>query len=654
MKTTTLLATLAFSFSISLNAQSKKNTPLIMFENDTVTLGEFEQVYKKNNSSEMVNKSTVDEYLDLYITFKRKVMEAEEMGMDTSGSFLKEYNMYRDQLAQPYFTIDEVKEKLHKEAYERMKTEVKASHIMVKMPADALPEDTLKAYMKAMSLRKKIIKGADFADVAEKSSDDPSAKKNRGDLGYFSAFYMVYPFESAAYNTKVGEVSMPVRTDFGYHLIKVYDKRPSHGKVKVSHILITEPEAGDEVSKSAEEKAKEIYKQLKEGNSSFAELAKKYSEDHNSARAGGSLPAFSVGRMIPEFEEQAFALKEKGDISEPFKTDYGWHIIMLEGKEPVGSYESLKAEIGEKVRKDARSALTKDAILVKIKEDYGFKKNRSTVKPFYELIDSSYFNATWKMPEFGKKNKTMFSIGKKNYTQQDFAAYLAANMRSRNVPPVHYFVDDMFKNYVRKSLLDYKDSQLEKEYPEFAVLAKEYHDGILLFNLTDKKVWTRAVEDSIGLRSFYEREKENYMWGERAKASIYTVQNEKSAKKARKMLLKKDKKGYTVQDIKDKINDDSHLTLQVSEDVFSKGENALVDGFWKEGVSEIISKDGQYIIVEIPQLLPAGPKSLAEARGEVTSDYQQFLMDEWMEQLEKKYPVEVNEDALQELKTEYN
>lgn len=654
MKTIALLASILFAFSISLNAQTEKNTPLIMFEEDTITLGEFEQVYKKNNSNEMVNKSTVDEYLNLYVAFRRKVMEAEEMGLDTNPAFIREYNMYRDQLAQPYFTIDELKEQLKKEAYNRMKYDLKVSHILVKLPADAPPQDTLEAYKKIMDIRKKIGKGADFNEMAVKYSEDPSAKNNEGDLGYFTAFYMVYPFETAAYNTEEGEVSMPVRTEYGYHLIKVHDIRPAKGKVKVAHILVAEPEEGEGESKDAKQKIEEIYDQIKNGGADFSEMAKKYSEDFRSARAGGSLPTFGVGRMIPEFEVEAFALENKGDISEPFQTEFGWHIIKLEAKEPIGDYESLEAQIEEQVRKDARSLLTQDAILIKIKDQYGFKKNASAIKPFYDLIDSSYFNATWVMPEFGKNNRTMFTLADQKYTQKDFAQFLASNMRVRTVAPVHYFVDGLYEEFVKQSLLDYKDSQLENEYPEFALLAKEYHDGILLFNLTDQKVWTKAVEDSVGLSDFYMNNQNDYMWGERANARIYTTQNEKAAKKTRKMVLKMEKKGYSVQDIKDKINEDSQLTLKVKEGVFSKGENELIDQLWTEGVSEIIKNDTEFVVVEISELLEAGPKSIDEARGEITSDYQEYLMTEWMKDLETKYPVSINEDALQKLKTEYN
>lgn len=655
MKTLTLLASVLFVASVSVNAQTEKSVPLIMFEGDTITLGQFEQVYQKNNSNEMVNKSTVDEYLDLYIAFRRKVMEAEELGMDTLPSFIREYNMYRDQLAQPYFTIDEVKERLKKEAYERMKTDVKASHIMIKLSPNALPKDTLQAYKKIMDIRKRIMKGADFGEMAAEFSEDPSAKENKGNLGYFTAFYMVYPFETAAYNTEVGEVSMPVRTDYGYHLIKVEDKRPAKGKVKVAHILITEPAEGEQkTAEDAKQKIEEIYKKITVEGADFAKMAQKYSEDFRSARAGGTLPAFGVGRMVPVFEENAFSLKEIGDVSKPFKTDFGWHIVMLQAKDTIGSYESLEAEIDEKVRKDSRSMLTQDAIQAKIKKQYGFEENPSAKKVFYDLVDSSYFSATWEMPLFEKRNKSLFTLADQEFTQRDFAQYLASRMRRREMQSARYFVDQMYHDFVKKSLLDYKDSQLEKEYPEFALLAQEYHDGILLFNLTDKKVWSKAVEDSAGLANFYEQNKNKYMWGERAQANIYTMQDEKMAKRTRKMVLKKEKKDYTVEDIKNEINEESQLALKVKEGTFAKGENQLLDQFWKEGVSDIITADTEYVVVEVVKILEAGPKSLDEARGEVVSDYQEYLMNEWMDELGKKYSVEVNEDALQKLKTEYN
>ena len=259
-------------------------------------------------------------------------------------------------------------EELKKESYERLKYEVKASHILVNCGEKASPEDTLKAYKKALEYRKMALSKG-FETIAKQYSEDPSAKQNGGNLGYFTAFYMVYPFEKAAYDTKVGDISMPIRTRFGYHLIKVDDKRPANGSMTVAHILISsDPEIGS--AANAESKVKEVYSRIQEGDS-FEEMARQFSDDKRSASQGGLLPPFSVGRMIKEFETVAFALEKDGDISKPVQSKYGWHIIKRIEKEPVGSYESLEEEIEQKVKKDSRSNLTEGAAIRKIQKNYG-------------------------------------------------------------------------------------------------------------------------------------------------------------------------------------------------------------------------------------------------------------------------------------------
>src|SRR5688572_8033978 len=223
--------------------QGKKNKPATFFtvNKKPVTVDEFIYLYKKNHQDlqkDFTNEK-INEYLDLFINFKLKVEEAKKRGLDTTKVFLKEYNGYREELRKPYLPDAKIIDSLVKLTYERMKVEVSAAHILISVKPDASPEDTLKTYQKIQELRKKIVvTGEDFGSVASKSSEDPSAKINQGNLGYFTAMQMVYPFESAAYTTKVGEVSQPIRTRFGYHILKVLDRRPARGEVEVSHIML--------------------------------------------------------------------------------------------------------------------------------------------------------------------------------------------------------------------------------------------------------------------------------------------------------------------------------------------------------------------------------------------------------------------------------
>ena len=356
------------------NSKAQSKDPVLMtVAGEDVTKSEFEKVFKKNNKSAgAVDQKALSDYLELYINYKLKVKEASELGLDTAATFVSELNGYRKQLSQPYLIDKEVSDKLMHEAYDRMQKDVRASHILIKCGPDELPKDTLEAYNKAMKARERVMKGEDFGKVAKEVSEDPSAKDNMGDLGFFTAMQMVYPFESAAFNSKIGDVSMPVRTKFGYHIIKKTDERKDPGEVFSAHIMVragkgTTPDD----SAKAVQKINEINGKLKAGGN-FEELAKQYSDDQGSAKNGGVLPSFKTGRMVPEFESAAFALKNKGDISEPIKTQYGWHIIKLINRKEIGTYEEMQSELKASIGKDSRSEVSKSSMVNKIKKEYKF------------------------------------------------------------------------------------------------------------------------------------------------------------------------------------------------------------------------------------------------------------------------------------------
>lgn len=638
-------------FYQSLFAQEAKEAVVLTIAGEDIKLGEFEAIYKKNNNSESIDPKSVDEYLDLYINFKLKVKEATELGLDTLTKFRRELKGYREQLAKPYLSDKEVTEQLIQEAYDRMKTEIRASHILITVSSQAAPKDTLEAYNKIMKLRKSILDGASFEEVAVKNSNDPSVKDNKGDLGYFSALYMVYPFENAAYNTEVGKISMPVRTRYGYHLVKVTDKRPSRGEITVAHIMVKlGPDASEEEVENAQQKVEEIHQKIKDGEK-FEELAIKFSDDKGSATKGGILPAFKAGRMVQEFEEAAFALKKDGEVSEPVRTAYGWHIIKRIEKKDLPPLEEIHVDLKDRISKDTRSHKSMESMLKKIKAEYGFKEKIEERNDFYAVIDSSYFKGNWDRKKAEGLDKVMFRLGKKEYTQQDFADFLNERQRQGQAVDVKSFVNSMYEDFVAVSAFDYEDSRLEEKYPEFRMLVQEYHDGILLFDLTDQKVWSKAVKDTSGLKAFYEKNKDKYKWNERLHAIIYSASAENIAKNTRSLVQKKNKEeAYTLEDLKKEINKDSQLNLTVEQGKFSKGDNKIIDDIkWEKGITQPKKQGDRYVFVEVIEELPPMHKELNEVRGLVTSDYQNHLEQEWIRELRAKYPVKVHKDVLSEL-----
>lgn len=628
--------------------QHADNKVLMTIAGTPVTLGEFQKVYMKNNPNKDkgIDMKDVREYLELYINYKLKVKEAEEEKLDTSATFINELKGYRKQLAQPYLTDREVTDALILEAYDRMKRDVRASHILLNVAPDALPKDTLAVYNRALKIRDMILKGADFSKVARDSSDDPSAKDNGGDLGYFTGMQMVYPFETAAYTTRPGQISMPVRTKFGYHIVKVHDIREAQGEVQVAHIMIKSPSnAADSVATQARQKIDEIYSKLKNGEN-FEDLATKFSDDKGSAKNGGKLPPFGTGRMVPEFERAAFGLKKDGDISEPVKTSYGWHIIKRLERKPIPSFEEKKNDLKAMVARDSRADVSKTSMINRIKKEYGFKETPKNKDLFINALDTTVLTGEWTADKVKDFNKPLFTLGTRTYTQTDFANYISNHQSKKSNSTPKQVGYQLYNAFVDESCLAYEESQLETKYPDFKALMQEYRDGILLFDLTDKKVWSKAVKDSAGLAGFYEQNKNNYMWDRRCEAIIYTCANADIAAKARKMLKKK----KTMVEVLTALNKESQLNVNTKDGKFLKGENEIIDAIeWKPGLSADINKNNSVVFVDVIKVLEPMPKTLDEARGIITADYQNHLEKEWIGKLRSKYTVTVNQDVLNDL-----
>lgn len=655
-----------FSFSLALlfsfgsaNAQDINSKILAEIGPEKISVGEFLQVYKKNNvQAADLDPRSLEEYLELYINFRLKVLEAEENGLHNQQSFKDELSGYRAQLAKPYLVDEEATERLVKEAHQRLQEDIRASHLLIRVEKQAEPKDTLEAYSKTMGLRERILKGESFADIAEMFSEDQSARDrdaggrqvrgNKGDLGYFTAFDMVYAFESAAYALQKGAVSMPVRTEFGYHLIYVSDRKPAMGKVVAAHILLlypAEPTKQDTIA--LEEKIRMVDAKLKAGEN-WDDLVRQYSDDRSTADKGGVLQAFGSNRMIPEFIYQISLLSEPDQITQPFHTYFGWHIIKLIEQQKPAPFEEAYAELKDRVQKNERSVVIKQSLVNRIKKEYGFQESLKAIEPFITSVDSSIFEGTWKIPPKMKLKGDLFTIGAKKYTQKDFADYLVENQRRMTAENIRYFVNESYKKFVEKTLLDYEDHQLENKFPEFKALVREYRDGILLFELTDKKIWSMAVQDTAGLTAYHKAHENNYMWNERADASVFTFNGADVTivKEARQLAGS----GTPDAEILEKINKDEQI-LNISRKMFQQGDNEFVDAApWSLGIKDQIVKDGKTVFVVIHELLPPAPKHLNEVRGLVTADFQNHLEKEWIRELREKYRVNVDRQLLSQIR----
>jgi peptidyl-prolyl cis-trans isomerase SurA len=624
------------SITLTTNAQDITTSPVLMTVNGKpITKADFENVYHKNHKLDHADTTqSLDNYVDLFINFKLKVAEAVELGLDTSEAFKKELAGYRYQLAKPYLTDNKVNDLVVKETYERLKENVCTSHILVKCDQDALAKDTLKAYAKTIKIRNRILKGEDFNKVASEIGAG-------GFLGCFTAMQMVPAFETAAYTAKIGEVSMPVRTRFGYHLVYVSQKEKAKGELLTAHIMIiTRPDMTKADSVAQLNKIAEIYKRLKAGED-FAKLAFDFSDDKATAEKGGELPWIGVGATPKEFEDAAFNLKNIGDFSEPVRTSIGVHIVKLKAKKELGSYESLEKELKTKLAKLGRFNVGREALVDTLKKQYNFQPNDKTMAS----VKLSLLNTKAKPVD---AQQVLFSLNKKTTSVGDFVNYVEMHKKQPNTSLTQAHIDKLYERFVEETIVNYENTQLEGKYPIFKSLMQEYYDGMLLFELTDQKIWSKAVKDTVGLKAYYEANKSDYKWDERADASVYTCANATIAKKASKMA----KKGKSEEQILQLLNTDSPLNVKAESKLFVKKENSYVDGFWHAGTSKgVQSTDKEKIIVvHVKAIVPASVKTFAEARGMIVSNYQNQLEKEWIAALKKNYKVVVNKEVLSTIK----
>ncbi|UZR92818.1 peptidylprolyl isomerase [Chondrinema litorale] len=742
-------------FYLHASAQTdNKDKTILQIDSFKVPVEDFLYLYNKNyqDDENAYTNQSLREYFDLFLNFKLKVFEAKKQSYHLNNTFIKEFETYRKQLAAPYLTDTNVTEQLVQEAYDRLQQEIKAAHILIRVDQYASPEDTLAAYNNTLDLRKQVLDGADFNELAKEFSEDPSAKQNGGDLGYFTALQMVYPFENAAYKTPIGEISMPVRTRFGYHIVMVKDKRPARGEVTVAHIMIRNKAEASE----AFEKASEIYSKLKAGED-WDVLCRQFSEDPATKEKGGALRPFTSGMMVEPFADAAFALKNPGDISEPVQTPYGWHIIKLISKKKPGSFEEMQAEIKKKIEKDIRNEVPKNNFIDKLKEENNFKDFPKTKAKVFASIDKSLLSGNWKYDSTSTLlNQSLFQLNDKDdVTTADFFKYIISKQRQQNSLNLDSYLNLLYQDFTEAKIVELEEKNLANKYPEFRNLEKEYYEGLLLFAIMEKEVWNKAVEDTTGLRTYFEQNRSNYLWDERIETVVLDAASEEALKAASaeyetglfnvdvptkdialkfgeihwgdsitkevdKILkrLKQDTSllvklecGYVKKEksemasvrleklkvfltakgldsariisattakqklkqetglgghmlisfystdpekLEAKFNKENPLQLQIEKHTYEKGKDNIPENIkWEKG-TYTYQEDNRFYKVYVNNIIPKSPKKLDENRGQVISDYQNFLEKQWLDSLKAKYTIEVNNTLLDKLAEKKN
>jgi len=631
----------------NVSGQSNKKEVLFKVDGDPVYVSEFLRVYNKNlDLVQDESQKDIDEYLTLFTNYKLKLKEAKTLGFQEKPSYIRELATYKKQLAKNFITDNKVTDELVLEAYNRVSNDVKASHILIKIPENASPEDTLVAYNKIIKLRDRAVMEG-FEPVRKEVHNGQTVFGE--DLGYFSGFKMVYTFESAAFNTKIGAISQPFRTQFGYHIVFVQDKRPSLGERTVAHIMLVN-KPGDSLTGKPETKIQDIYKKIKQGED-FEALAKQFSDDGNSAPKGGLLNPFSSGQIsAKEFEDTAFGLSEIGDVSEPIKTQFGWHIIKLYGKKPIGSLEAMKPELEQKVKRDERSKLIDESLYKKLRAKYNISTKQPALDYFAGILNDDYFKRSWKLPNDFTGDKPLVKIGKKQFTYKDFGDFLLdAQSNAGNKTEFKALVSKNYESFVNSNLVAYQEDNLEDENTKFADVVSEYRDGLLLFDLMETTIWNTAKSDSLEIENYYNTHKVKYVFPKRVDAVVASSKDERTLKKVSKLM----EEGMALDQIKGLINSNDKIDVIFTSDVMDENHQALPKGFeFKKGISKIYNHHNAFVLVLVDEVLPETQKTFEESKGAVISDYQLFKEKNWLQELGKKYKIEINQKALEYVKSQ--
>jgi peptidyl-prolyl cis-trans isomerase SurA len=647
MNKISLFALLSFIF---VNTVFGQNNGQVLFDigGDKTPVSEFLYIYQKNLGDKAdFSKKSLEEYLDLYINFKLKVKKARDLKLDTLPSFKKEMAGYREQLAKSYLVDKEVNEKLLLEAYNRMSKDLKVSHIMLSVKAN---EDDAKVKKRADSLYILLTQKKPFDQLAKDFSEDNYSKNIGGSLGWVTALLPngFYEFENQIYNLKVGEFSKPFKTQFGYHIVRLDNQRPARGEVEASHILIRNFEKDLPVENS-KFRIDSIYERLKAGDN-FVILARKYSMDNKTAPKGGYLGIFGINKFDLKFEDEIFALKENGDFSKPFSTSLGWHIVKLMSKPGIKSFETIKKSLSNEISQNERYEIGRKALTNKIKKEGNFTDDHATVDYFAGLLNEELYTFKWKAPEFA--DKYLFDLASKKFMLSDFVKYLKGNQRERlnfnKTTKVGDALNQLYDSYIEDECIRFEESKLEDKYPDFKFLMREYTEGNLLFEVMEREVWNKAAKDTVGLKTFFDNNREKYIWQPRAELNIYTINSND------KKLCDKFYK-FSITNTPDKIikkfNKKSQVITYKSEKL-ETGDKELEELEFIQNYRSKLTYDdtgNTATFKKIEKIIPITQKTLDEAKGYAIADYQEYLERNWLAFLKNVYPLTINKDVFENL-----
>ena len=624
---------------LSATAANRQADPVVMTVNGKdIKQSEFEYLYNKNNLQQ-ASPQSLDEYVDMFVVYKLKVADAEAAGLDTTATFRDEYNGYCAELSAPYLRDSLMEQRLVNEAYSRMSRSRSVSHIMMPLGGSKAEREANRARLD--SIRNAIIAGADFGEMAVRYSSDRSAVRNNGSMGYISANQFPYPFEKAAYDTPVGEISEVFEdAPYGFHIIKVTGERPATGDVSARHILKLTQGLSPEEAAVKKAQIDSIAVLLKNG-ADFEALARAESEDPGSARQGGNLGFFGRGVMVPQFEEAAYSLKP-GEISEPFATAYGYHIVQTLDYKPLPTLDEARPMIDASMSRDGRSALPHKEYFANIRKECGITTSTAVLDKAYAIISES-----------AGQSEALSALLADTDVIASFPAGdvkvcdVAGRLGGLQVRDLALAFEEMTAACIDESTVDFARTRLQETDADYRNLVNEYRDGILLFEISNRKVWDRSSSDIEAQNAYFTAHRDNYTWDvPRFKGYVVFATSDSIASEAKGYLasasIDSDSLAYA-------MNERFGRDVKVERVLTAKGDNAIIDHIAFGG--EKVGPVGKWVAwFPYGHKVIESPEEASDVKAALATDLQQQLEAEWVKELRGKYKVKINKKTLKKLK----
>ena len=631
-------------FTLSFQTFAQQPTDVLVTINDSIyQVADFERLYNKNIDI-IVDESQKDvgNYFDLYTLYKLRLQNAYNLKLDKSDRINQDITKFRTELAEKYFINESTLNALVEEALERSKFEINASHILIAVDELAQPQDTLAAYNQALKIRDEVLNGLSFEKAAEKYSNDLSAKSNKGNLGYFSVFRMVYPFETGAYNTKVGDISLPVRSNFGYHLIKVNNKRATPKPKNIAHILVETKDINDQ---QAKKKINDIYKRLELGDP-FHDVALHFSEDIMTRDNGGNLDMYNEGNLnIEGISDILYDLNFNGAYSKPFFSQYGWHIVAVTKVNDLPNQTDLKDLFLKRVKNDSRAILLEKDLIDYLKELYQFKIDQTHLAETVKMLHREEMMNQPKVDSNPDTEKVVATYSDKKITPKNILEhiYSFANQYAF-LKTDELVINKALHNYSLRKLKEEYNSQLENKFPDFAHTLKEYKEGLMLFDLLEQQIWDKTATDTLALMQYYETHKEKYIQPDHFTGEVYVFKKRYDAKIYHKII----KGRYDV-------NEDDFPMVYKYQGRFTLDDKRLPPNLDIQTIgNKVIKHNNLFFVFFVRDKKFENIPDYKTIQSKISADYQTEYEKEYNQNLLQKANIKVNQPILDQLKAKYH